>query len=105
MMVYCQHCGSGMPGVAHFCSNCGAAMPPVPPYPVHPLVLPHVGREIGGVCMALARAHGWDVVLVRIIAVLGLIFSSGLFGIAYLIAWVAIPEEPLPLPGAYPPGV
>jgi len=104
MMVYCQHCGSGLPAVAHFCSNCGATMPPAPPYP-HPLVRPYVGREIGGVCMALARAHGWDVVLIRIIAVVGLIFSSGLFGIAYLVAWIAIPEEPYPLPGPCPPGV
>jgi phage shock protein PspC (stress-responsive transcriptional regulator) len=53
----------------------------------------------------MAQANGWDVSLVRIIAVLGLIFSSGLVGVAYLAAWVGIPEETPSLPGAYPPGV
>lgn len=94
-----------MPGSAHFCSNCGAAIPATQPIPGRPLIRPRVGRQIGGVCIAMAQANGWDVSLVRIIAVLGLIFSSGLVGVAYLAAWVGIPEETPSLPGAYPPGV
>jgi len=105
MTVFCQHCGSGMPASAHFCSSCGAAIPAVQPIPGRPLIRPRVGRQIGGVCIAMAQANGWDVSLVRIIAVLGLIFSSGLVGVAYLAAWVGIPEETPSLPGAYPPGV
>jgi phage shock protein C len=102
MVVYCQRCASGMPPSAHFCSNCGAVIPPLLPNSWHPLIRPRVGRCIGGVCMALAIAQGWDVTLVRVLAVLGLIFSSGLFGFAYLIAWICIPEEPWPLPGPHP---
>jgi phage shock protein C len=71
--------------------------------PGRPLIRPRIGRQIGGVCAALAQANSWDVTLVRIVTVLGLIFSSGLVGIAYLAAWIGIPEETPPFPGAYPP--
>jgi len=105
MTVFCQYCGAGLPANAHFCSTCGAAIPAVQPIPGRPLLRPRMGRQIGGVCMAIAQANGWDVAVVRIVAVLGLIFSSGLVGVAYLAAWIGIPEETPPLPGMYPPGV
>jgi phage shock protein PspC (stress-responsive transcriptional regulator) len=69
------------------------------------MLRPIIGRQIAGVCLAIAYANGWDVSLVRVIAVLGLIFSGGLVGVAYLAAWIGIPEETPPLPGVYPPGV
>jgi phage shock protein C len=103
MAAFCQHCGHGLPVSAHFCSNCGAQIPVAQPVPDRPLIRPRIGRQIGGVCIALAQAHGWDVALVRILAVLGLVFSSGLVGVAYLAAWIGIPDETPPMPGAYPP--
>ena len=105
MTVFCQRCGTGLPPSAHFCSNCGAAIPAVQPLWGRPLIRPRIGRQIGGVCMAFAQANGWDAAVVRIIAVLGLIFSSGLVGVAYLALWIGIPEETPPMPGAYPPTV
>lgn len=71
--------------------------------PGRPLVRPHVGRQIAGVCLALAQANGWDVAVIRIIAVVSFFFSGGLVAVAYLAGWIGIPEEPLPLPGSYPP--
>jgi phage shock protein C len=103
MAVFCQRCGSGMPMTAHFCSHCGAGIPVSPHMAGRPLIRPHAGRQIGGVCIALAQANGWDVTLVRVLAVIGCLFSSGLVGIAYLAAWIGIPEETPPLPGAYHP--
>lgn len=105
MNIFCQRCGAAMPSSARFCSTCGAAIPAMHPQPGQPLVRPRIGRQIGGVCIALAQANGWDVAMVRIVAVLGLVFSSGLAGIAYLALWIGIPEETPPLPGAYPPTV
>jgi phage shock protein PspC (stress-responsive transcriptional regulator) len=46
----------------------------------------------------LAQAYGWDVALVRILAVIGLFFSGGLVFVAYLAGWIGIPEEQVPLP-------
>jgi phage shock protein PspC (stress-responsive transcriptional regulator) len=57
-----------------------------------------VGRQIGGVCIGLAQAYGWDLALVRIFTVVGLIFSGGLVAVAYLACWIGIPQEPLALP-------
>jgi phage shock protein PspC (stress-responsive transcriptional regulator) len=64
-----------------------------------------MGRQIAGVCLALAQSNGWDVSVIRILAVLGFFFSSGLVGVAYVAAWIGIPEETPNLPGAYPPGI
>jgi phage shock protein PspC (stress-responsive transcriptional regulator) len=50
------------------------------------------GRVIGGVCAALAHRFGWDVTIVRILAVLSILLP-GPQVIAYLIAWLVIPAE------------
>ncbi|MDW7650986.1 MAG: PspC domain-containing protein [Bacillota bacterium] len=51
------------------------------------------GQMLGGVCMGLARYFDVDVTLVRLIWVLAALFGgSGV--LAYIIAWIIIPEEP-----------
>jgi phage shock protein C len=105
MAFYCHRCGTALPPSALFCSNCGTVVAATAPMPGRPLVRPHVGRQIAGVCMGLARANGWDVAVVRILTVLGFFFSGGLVGIAYLAGWIGIPEEPIGTPGAYPPNI
>jgi len=105
MAVFCHQCGSNVPLNARFCTKCGMPVIGTQPIPGRPLLRPRLGRQIGGVCAALANANGWDLTLVRILAVLGCLFSSGLVGVAYLAAWIGIPEETPPIPGAYPPGI
>ena len=105
MAVFCQNCGSSLALSARFCPKCGCAVATAQPMPARMLMRPRAGRLIGGVCMALACAYGWDVTAVRILAILGLVLSSGLVGVAYLAAWIGIPEETPALPGAYPPGI
>lgn len=105
MTVFCQRCGTGLPLSARFCSNCGAAIPVPQAMPARPLVRPRMGRQLAGVCLALAQSNGWDVAVVRILAVIGFFCSSGLVGVAYVAAWIGIPDETANLPGAYPPGI
>ncbi len=105
MAAYCQHCGTALHASARFCSSCGAAAPMPRHIPGRPLIRPRAGRQIAGVCLALAQANGWDVAAVRILTVVGFFVSSGLVGVAYLAAWIGIPEETAPYPGAYPPTV
>lgn len=105
MAVFCTRCGTGLPPSARFCSSCGATIPVTQPMPGRPLVRPRVGRQIAGVCLALAQSYGWDVAPVRILTVLGFFFSGGFVGVAYVAGWIGIPEEPFPMPGEYPPKV
>jgi len=98
MAVFCTRCGTGLPQNARFCSNCGVVIPVVQFVPGRPLVRPRAGRQIAGVCIALAQAYGWDIAVVRIVAVLGLFFTSGIIGVAYVACWIGIPEEPYALP-------
>jgi phage shock protein C len=97
MAFFCQHCGTALPVGARFCSNCGAVVPVVTYIPGRPLVRPIVGRQLAGVCIGLSQAYGWDLALVRILAVVGLFFSGGTIGVVYLACWIGIPEEPIPL--------
>ena len=53
---------------------------------------PRSGRVIGGVCAALAQRFGWDVTLVRVLAVASILLP-GPQVIIYLIAWLVIPNE------------
>ena len=59
---------------------------------------------IAGVCIGVAQANGWDVTLVRVLTVVGCLFTSGLVGVAYLAGWIGIPEEPIAIPGGLQPG-
>jgi len=74
-------------------------------YPEGKLVRPRYPRMLGGVCSAFALQYGWDVSAVRIITVLIALFSSGVGGLAYLAAWVIIPEAQYALPPQARPGV
>jgi phage shock protein C len=50
-------------------------------------------KKLGGVCAGLARYFEIDVSLVRLIWILLAVFyGSGI--LAYLLAWIIIPEEP-----------
>jgi phage shock protein PspC (stress-responsive transcriptional regulator) len=103
MAVYCHRCGTGLPTSARFCSACGQVIPVAATFPGQPLVRPRAGRAIAGVCLALARANGWDVAIVRVVTVIAFFCSGGIVTVAYLAGWIGIPEEPLVLPGIYPP--
>lgn len=50
-------------------------------------------KWLGGVCGGLADFTGWDVNLIRLLVVLLTLFSTGLGIIAYIAAWIILPEE------------
>lgn len=49
-------------------------------------------RMVAGVCSGVARYLGVDPPLVRLLAVLGIVFSFGTALVAYVVAWVLMPE-------------
>ncbi len=103
--MYCSHCGKEMDPAARFCPACGAATPPIvvgrAPFPGQ-LTRPRYPRMIAGVCSGFALHYGWDLSLVRVVAVCVLMFSLGTAMLAYFLLWIIIPEAPYALPGPVP---
>lgn len=100
--MFCSHCGKQMDGEARFCPACGApAAQPVmygrAPFPGQ-LTRSRSQRMIAGVCGGFALHYGWDLSLVRVVAVLALFFSGGTAMLLYFAAWIIIPDEPYLLP-------
>ena len=52
---------------------------------------------IAGVCAAFALHYGWDLTLVRVITAV-IIILTGVGALAYIAAWVIIPEAPYVVP-------
>lgn len=71
----------------------GPAHEPAPTPPPRKLYRSRDDRMIGGVCGGIAAHFNVDPTLVRLIAV-GAIFLAGSAILAYLVAWIVVPEEP-----------
>ncbi len=115
----CIACGKELNPGARFCSNCGqsvAARPFTPAQPFAPtdpyapartrLYRPRNGRMIAGVCAGFAQAYGWDIVPVRILLAVFVFLGCGTPILAYIIAWIVMPNEPYFFPAqtyAQPP--
>ena len=50
-------------------------------------------RMLGGVCAGVADYLGVDVTLVRVLTVIGAVFGLGSIVVAYVVAWLLMPEE------------
>jgi phage shock protein C len=101
--MFCAKCGKQVDPSSRFCPACGAtiAAPPPPQQGNYPpagqLTRSRSNRVIAGVCAGFAQHYGWDVTLVRVLTALFCVFT-GIGAIAYLVAWVIIPEAPYSLP-------
>ena len=49
-------------------------------------------RMIAGVCSGVADYLGLDVTLVRLLTVVAAVFSVGTVAVAYIAAWILMPE-------------
>ena len=105
--MFCPSCGTALDSNARFCSQCGASVATTTSATTNTsyaygaagrLTRPRHPRMIAGVCSGLALHYGWDISLVRVIAVVLALCTSGIGGLAYLAAWIIIPEEPYTLP-------
>jgi phage shock protein PspC (stress-responsive transcriptional regulator) len=87
---------------ANVCAYCGIRVGAVTAR--KRLVRPRANRKIAGVCAGFAEYFDLDVTLVRLVW-LFVVLVGGTGLLAYVIAWIVMPEEPLRLPapvGAQP---
>jgi len=91
--MYCNACGNSIADQARFCSHCGRAIGYA--NSSGRLMRSRYDRKIAGVCAGLSQHLDLDASLIRILWVF-LVFASGIFPgvIAYVLAWIIIPEEP-----------
>lgn len=66
--------------------------PPSAPAPKR-LVRSRDDRWISGVCGGVGAYLGVDANIIRLVVVLGTIFGLGSLAVAYVVAWILMPEE------------
>ena len=101
--MICTNCQRPITDGSNFCYNCGAKQPPSQhafgaDYEAggkKRLVRSSTDKKIGGVCAGIANHLGWDPVLVRLLAVVLFFCGCGWPLLAYIVAWIVIPNEPL----------
>jgi phage shock protein C len=98
--MYCNCCGKLIPEAAGFCAYCGRRVGGVGT--PRRLLRAREGRKLAGVCLGFAEYLDLDVTLVRVLTLLIAIFLFPLAEIAYVAAWIVMPEAPLQLPAAAP---
>ena len=92
--MFCPQCGREYVERVNFCCQCGAALF-TPPASRKSLQRSRVNRKIAGVCVGFAEYLNLDPTLVRIVSVmLAFLWGIGLLG--YIVAWIIMPEAPLP---------
>ena len=95
--MFCPQCGREYSQRVNFCCHCGAAMSVPVQMPQKKLARSRTDKKIAGVCAGFAEYLELDVTLVRLLWIM-LIFFGGWGAIAYLVAWIIMPEEPVPAP-------
>lgn len=90
--MYCNYCGKVIQDDAAHCAYCGVRVGAS--LARKRLMRPRHGRRIAGVCLGFSEYFDIDVTAVRLIWLVAC-FMSGIGLIAYPIAWIVMPEEPL----------
>jgi phage shock protein C len=97
----CPNCRKDIAKDSNFCYYCGARQQTAAPGigVQKRLMRSSVDSKLAGVCGGIAEYLDVDSTIVRLVWVLVFIFT-GLVpgGLAYLIAWIVMPQAPLPLP-------
>lgn len=108
--MICGQCQKEIANGSNFCYYCGAKTAPAAAAAAPPsgeprrLVRSVTDRKLGGVCAGLAEHLDMDVSLVRVLTAISAFFY-GVGFVAYLLAWIIIPEgQAVPGAPAVPPG-
>ncbi len=98
--MFCASCGKEFVPPSNFCSACGARGVRAAQFTHARLVRPRNPRMIAGVCSGVAIHYGWNLALLRIFFAIAVCLTSGVGLLAYLAAWILIPDALYALPPA-----
>ena len=93
--MYCNFCGKQIQDDANLCAYCGRRVGYVAAPPQRLMRPPKNSpdRKIAGVCAGFAQYFDIDVTIVRVVWLIVALFGGG--GVlAYIIAWIIMPEAP-----------
>jgi phage shock protein C len=93
--MYCNSCGKQIQDDANLCAYCGRRVGYVAAEPQKLMRPPKNSpdRKIAGVCASFAEYFDLDVTIVRVVWLIVALFGGG--GVlAYIIAWIVMPEAP-----------
>jgi len=96
--MFCTKCGIELNDQVKYCNECGSPTGHGVPRGARAenLSRPTQAGKIAGVCAGFARYFGVDVTLMRIIWVVLAIWPLPLLGIvAYIVAWIVMPKDPV----------
>jgi phage shock protein C len=103
----CANCEREIADYSNFCYFCGARQHRSTGVPraAKRLLRSSVDRKIAGVCGGLAEYLEIDSTVVRLVFILLVFFPMPLVPavIAYIVAWIVVPESPLPVLSPTPP--
>jgi phage shock protein C len=99
--MYCNYCGKSIQDDANVCAYCGTRVGGV--IARKRLVRPRRDRKIAGVCAGFAEYFDVDVTVVRAVWLITALMT-GVGFIAYIVAWIVMPDEPYMLPEQAPAG-
>jgi phage shock protein C len=91
--MFCPQCGKEYSQKVNFCCQCGIAMV-APTRHRKKLMRSRTDEKIAGVCGGFAEYFDMDSTLMRLLW-LALVIVGGWGLLAYIIAWIVMPEEPL----------
>jgi len=91
--MFCPQCGKEYAQQVNFCCQCGVAMH-APTRRRKQLMRSRTDEKIAGVCGGFAEYFDMDSTLMRLLW-LALVLVGGWGLLAYIIAWIVMPEEPV----------